>query len=312
MTGGRPGTRAGVKYGPTLAREAETVSKAQIGSAVATLVLAAGLAACGSEDGSGKGGDAKADASATPKAEAVQNAYRNTVAADTAKMTVSSKAVADGQAVTAHGAGVVDLRKGASRITLTSQGTEIEQRVVDGVVYQKPSGGQRAEIPGGKTWMKIDPARLNRSGATGQSQAGDPAEPFHYLKGAGRDDVTRVGTQTLDGTRTTHYRVSVPVASLAKDNPRQAEELRRQLGKSSLPVDLWLDDQGRLRQESVRLALHPLKGRTPGKENTQVTSTTVLRFTDFGTRADVAAPPASDTADVTDRLAKSGGSAQTG
>ncbi|MGW2642310.1 hypothetical protein [Streptomyces sp. NPDC001348] len=64
--------------------------------------------------------------------------------------------------------------------------------------------------------------------------------------------------------------------------------------------------------ESVRLALHPLKGKTPGQENTQVTSTTVLRFTDFGTRASVVAPPASDTADVTDRLAKSGGSAQTG
>lgn len=288
------------------------MSKAQIGSAVATLVLAAGLAACGSEDGSGKGGDAAAGASATPKAKAVQDAYRNTVAADTAKMTVSSRAVADGQAVTAHGTGVVDLEKGASRITLTSQGTEIEQRVVDGVVYQKPSGGQRAEIPGGKTWMKIDLARLNRSSPTGQSRASDPAAPFRYLKGVGSEDVTRVGAQTLDGTRTTHYRVSVPVSSLAKDNARQAEELQRQLGKSSLPVDLWLDDRGRLRQESVRLTLHPLKGRTPEKENAQVTSTTVLRFTDFGTKADVAAPPASDTADVTGRLTRSGGSAQSG
>ncbi|MEU5595913.1 hypothetical protein [Streptomyces sp. NPDC020298] len=288
------------------------MSKAQITSAVATLVLAAGLAACGSEDGSGKGGDAKTGTSATPKTEAVQDAYRNTVAEDTAKMTVSSKAVADGQAVTAHGTGVVDLEKGASRMTLTSQGTEIEQRVVDGVVYQKPSGGQRAKIPGGKTWMKIDLARLNRSNATGQSQASDPAAPFRYLKGVGSEDVTRIGTQTLDGTRTTHYRVAVPVSSLARDNARQAEELKRQLGKSSLPVDLWLDDRGRIRQESVRLALHPLKGRTPQKQNTQVTSTTVLRFTDFGTKASVAAPPASDTADVTGRLTRSAGSAQTG
>ncbi|MFF4394570.1 hypothetical protein [Streptomyces sp. NPDC001480] len=294
------------------------MSKAQITSAVATLVLAAGLAACGSEDGSGKGGDAEAGASATPTTEAVRDAYRNTVAADTARMTVSSKAVAEGQAVTARGTGVVDLAKGASRITLTSQGTEIEQRVVDGVVYQKPSGGRRAEIPGGKTWMKIDLARLNRSNPTGRSQVSDPAEPFRFLKGVGSEDVTRIGTQTLDGTRTTHYRVAVRLSTLTHDNARQAEELKRQLGKSSLPVDLWLDDRGRLRQESVRLNLHPLKGRTPGKENTQVTSTTVLRFTDFGTEANVAAPPASDTADVTGRLTgpggstPSGGSAQTG
>ncbi|MFI5683540.1 hypothetical protein [Streptomyces sp. NPDC051636] len=288
------------------------MSKAQIGSAVATLVLAAGLAACGSEDGSGTGGDAEGGPSATPKARAVQDAYRRTVAADTARMTVSTEAVADGQAVTAHGTGVVDLEEGASRMTLTSQGTEIEQRVVDGVVYQKPSGGQKAAVPDGRTWMKTDLARLNRSGSTGRSQVSDPAEPFRYLKGADTEDVTRVGTQTLDGTRTTHYRVAVPVSSLAPGNAGQAGELRRQLGKSSLPVDLWLDDRGRLRQESVRLTLHPLQGRTPGKQDAQVTSTTVLRFTDFGTKVSVAEPPASDTADVTGRLTRAGGSARTG
>ncbi|MEU0005355.1 hypothetical protein ABZ079_13955 [Streptomyces sp. NPDC006314] len=285
------------------------MSKVQFGSALAVLVLAAGLTGCGSEDGNGKDGDAQARPSTTPPSRAVQDAYRRTVAADTAKMTVTSKVVAEGQALTAHGSGVAGLKDGTSRVTLTSQGTTVEQRVVDGVVYQKPSGKQRGTVPGGKTWTKIDLARLARNGSAGRSQVSDPAEPVRYLKGVGSEDVTRIGTQTLDGTRTTHYRVSVPVSALSRGNAGQEQELRRQLGKSSLPLDLWLDEQGRLRQESVRLTLHPLKQRTPGRENAAVTSTTVLRFSDYGTDVQVSAPPAEDTADVTDKMTKTGTSA---
>ncbi|MFF7970285.1 hypothetical protein [Streptomyces sp. NPDC007905] len=280
--------------------------KTQTGSAVVALVLAAALTGCGNEDGSGKGGDARSGPSATPPARAVHDAYRRTVAAGTARMTVTSKVVADGQALTGHGSGVADLKDGASRLSLTSQGTTIEQRVVDGAVYQKPSGAQRGAVPDGKTWMKIDLARLARKGSAARSQVSDPAEPVRYLKSVGSEHVTRVAAQTLDGTRTTHYRVTVPVSALAQGNAGQEQELRRQLGKSSLPVDLWLDEQGRMRQESVRLTLHPLKQRTPGHEDAEMTSTTVLRFKDFGTEAEVTAPPAKDTVDVTDRMTRAG------
>ncbi|MFG2602796.1 hypothetical protein ACGFT2_04395 [Streptomyces sp. NPDC048514] len=280
------------------------MSKARTGSALAVLVLAAGLTGCGSEDGTGKGGDAQARPSATPPARAVQDAYDRTVAAGTAKMAVTTKAVADGQTLTAHGSGVADLKNGTSRVTLTSQGATVEQRVVDGVVYQKPSGGQGGTVPGGKTWMKIDLARLTKKGSAGRSQVTDPAEPVRYLKGVGSAHVTRLGTQTLDGTPTTRYRVSVPVSALTSGDAGQERELRRQLGGSSLPVELWLDEQGRLRQESVRLTLHPLKGTTPGQANAAVTSTTVLRLSDYGTGATVTAPPAGDTADVTDKMTR--------
>ncbi|MFI9803230.1 hypothetical protein ACIHEJ_02445 [Streptomyces sp. NPDC052301] len=282
------------------------MSNVRIASAAAVLVLAAGLTGCGSEDGTRAGGEAQGKPSATPPVRAVQDAYRKTVAADTAKMTVTSRADAEGRAVTAHGSGVADLKDGASRVTLTSQGSTVEQRVLDGVVYQKPSGEQRGAVPGGKTWMKIDLRRLAAKGSAAQSRVSDPAEPLRYLKDVGAEDVTRLGRQTLGSTPTTHYRVSVPVSALSQGDSAREQQLRRELGKSSLPVDLWLDGQGRLRQESVRLTLHPLKGKTPGRENTAVTSTTVLRFSDYGTQAEVAAPPAGDTADVTDKMAEAG------
>ncbi|MFF7236372.1 hypothetical protein [Streptomyces collinus] len=285
--------------------------KTQTASAVTALVLAAAaLTGCGSEDGSAPAGDVRG--AATPPARAVQNAYRATLAAGTARMTVTSKVVAEGQALTGHGSGVADLAHGASRFDLTSQGTTIEQRVVDGAVYQRPTGARRGAVPGGKTWMKIDLARLGRTGPAGGSRPTDPMEPLRYLKDAGRAHVTRVGDQTLDGTRTTHYRVAVPVSVLARGDAGQEQELRRQLGTDRLPVEVWLDGQGRLRRERVLLTLHPLKQRTPGHGNTRVTSTTEVRLTDFGTDVKVTAPPAADTADVTGRTTGSAGTAQAG
>ncbi|MFI2645451.1 hypothetical protein [Streptomyces sp. NPDC018610] len=287
------------------------MSRARIATAVATLSLVLGVSACGngSGNGAGKGASTGAGASTTPRAEAVQDAYRKTVAADSARMTLTSEAVTEGQKVTAHGDGVVDLKDRASRMTLTSQGSTVEQRVVHDTVYQKPSDTKRTGLPAGKTWTSIDLKRLVRSGSASSSRASDPAEPLGYIEHVRPQDVTHVGEDTVDGASTAHYRVDVPVSTLAKGNAAQADELRRQLGATSLPVDLWLDDEGRLRQESVRMTLRPLKQRTPGRENTRLTSTTVLKFSDFGTDADVTPPPARDTADVTDKLIKSDGSA---
>ena len=61
---------------------------------------------------------------------------------------------------------------------------------------------------------------------------------------------------------------------------------------------MWLDDQGRLRQETIRLTLRPQSGQ--GQKSQTVTSTTTLRFSDFGTEAEIEEPAAGDTVDVTD------------
>ncbi|MFF0160784.1 hypothetical protein ACFYRY_25105 [Streptomyces sp. NPDC005263] len=287
------------------------MSRTRVGSAVAVVMLVAGAAGCG---GTGDTADAAGSPSSGPEktddSRVVRAAYDRTRAADTAKLTVSTKAVADGQSVTAQGTGAVDLAKGDSRMTLVSQGSRIEQRVVDGIVYQKPPAGQRGPLPEGKTWMKIDPARLARSGS-GDARASDPVEPFGYVEKLGSGKVTRIGTRTLNGTRTTHYRVNIDVSTLARGDSGQARELRRQLGTSSVPVDLWLDEKGRLRQETVRLALRPLRDSSPtDREDTRVTSTTTLRFDDFGTRVNVEPPPSAQTADVTAELSDAATSSQ--
>ncbi|KAA0932264.1 DUF7537 family lipoprotein [Streptomyces apricus] len=261
------------------------------------LVLTAGVAGCsdGGDGGDGKTKGGAKGASSTQGAsesQVVRAAHRKTTSAESARMSLVSEATADGKTATVRGTGVMDLEDGDSTMTMTAQGQKIEQRILDGVVYQKAPAGQRARLglPDGKTWMKIDPAKLNGSGG----QVNDPAESFGFTEGVTDRDVTKVGTETIDGTRTTHYRVKVAVKDLAKGDQAKADQLEKQLGTSTLPLEMWLDDEGRLRQETIELTLAPQK----------VTSTTTLKFTDFGTEANVEAPPAKDTADVTKKLAK--------
>ncbi|MCX4236631.1 DUF7537 family lipoprotein [Streptomyces ortus] len=267
------------------------------------LVLTAGVSACsgGDDGGDGKKDGAKGASSTKGASESqvVRAAHEKTTAADSAKMALATEATAAGKTVTVRGTGVMDLEDGASTMTMTSQGQKIEQRVLDGVVYQKAPAEQRAQLdlPKGKTWMKIDPAKLNGAGG----QVNDPAESFGYTKGVSDRDVTKVGTETVDGTRTTHYRVKVAVKDLAKGDRAKADQLEKQLGTSTLPLEMWIDDEGRLRQETIKLTLKPQAGG--GQKDQTVTSTTTLKFSDFGTEADVEAPPAADTVDVTKKLA---------
>ncbi|WP_314416459.1 DUF7537 family lipoprotein [Streptomyces kroppenstedtii] len=267
------------------------------------LVLTAGVSACsgGDDGGDGKKDGAKGASSTKGASESqvVRAAHEKTTAADSAKMALATEATAAGKTVTVRGTGVMDLEDGASTMTMTSQGQKIEQRVLDGVVYQKAPAEQRAQLdlPKGKTWMKIDPAKLNGAGG----QVNDPAESFGYTKGVSDRDVTKVGTETVDGTRTTHYRVKVAVKDLAQGDRAKADQLEKQLGTSTLPLEMWIDDEGRLRQETIKLTLKPQAGG--GQKDQTVTSTTTLKFSDFGTEADVEAPPAADTVDVTKKLA---------
>lgn len=267
------------------------------------LVLTAGVTACSNGDDStdGKSENKAKSAAASPASESqvVRAAHRKTTAADTAKMTLATEMTAAGKTATVRGAGVMDLEDGDSDMTLTSAGEEIEQRVLDGVIYQKAPAEQRAQLkmPEGKTWMKIDPARLGGSGG----QVNDPAESFAYTKGVTNGDVTKVGTETIDGARTTHYRVKVDVKDLAQGDQAKAEQLRKQLGTSTLPLEMWIDDEGRLRQETIKVTLRP--EATEGQKNQTVTNTTTLKFSDFGTEADVEEPAAGDTVDVTKKLA---------
>ncbi|MGW7053907.1 hypothetical protein [Streptomyces sp. NPDC054887] len=272
---------------------------------VAGAVACTALVACGSdgsEPGAKSAGEGKA-AEKSPGARedgtaAVRTAYERTAEAETARMTLRTSA--EGRTVSANGQGVIDLAEGDSEMTLTADGQRIEQRVVDGVLYQKLPEAQQAKVPGKKPWVKIDLKKAARQSGGGSSQANDPAESAAFAKGVTDKDVRKLGTERVGGTDTTRYRVTVDVDKLAGSGDRaKAEQLKRQLGPT-LPMDVWLDDDGRIRRQQIDMRVNAPDGdRSGGPRKAEVR--TVVEFSDFGAELDAEAPPAARTADMTGR-----------
>lgn len=265
------------------------------------------LTGCGGDGESESKGDASPSATTgqgggqEQGTTAVRAAYDKTAEAESARMTVRMKMAAEGTTVTSDGEGVLDLAEGDSVMTIEAQGERLEQRVVDQVLYQK-APGQKA--PGGKPWIKIDLQKVAEQQGVNNQQIGDPAQTAAYAKAITDKDVTEVGTEKVDGVNTTHYRVSVDVARLPG-----GDQMRKQLGPT-LPMQVWLDDEGRLRRQQIDMTVkgpasasaEPDGGAAPQ----QLKMTTVMEFSDFGTEVDAEAPRADQVTDMTDKVLRGG------
>lgn len=222
---------------------------------------------------------------------AVAQAAQATRAAGTAQ--VSFTAGVAGQTV--RGRGYVDLKGRAADLSLSlPQGTLREIYKGTRLYLKLPSSLRKGPLAK-RPWALIDVSAVARArgidlGAL-QSQ-GDPSRTLDQLRSAGQ--VRKVGTETVRGVETTHFKAVVDLRKAAEQNgaSRQATQtLIRQLGRSSIPVDVWLDDQKRLRRE--RFAL-PIQSQT---------ATITFELYDFGTSHRVTPPPASQVTDVTRRAA---------
>jgi hypothetical protein len=167
-------------------------------------------------------------------------------------------------------------------------GPPIDAVFDNATVYEKFPPALGAALPQGKSWVKVDLATAGKSvgvdvGSLSQTQAGDPSQTLDYLRGAS-DNVTRVGTEDVRGTQTTHYRVVVDLNKAAEQSPTAREAIKstiKLLGSSTQPLDLWVDAQGRVRQMkyTVDLSKSKVAASTPDVPGS-VTFT--LNLFDFG------------------------------
>lgn len=285
-------------------------------------VLAAGLlagtalAGCGSEEGeSGEKAAEPGTEKRNDAAEVVLTAHEKTVAAGTAEMTMTVEAAVGGRQRTATGDGTIDLTDGTSGMTIEMGGERIEQRIVDRTLYQKLPAALREKLSGDKPWIKVDLQEVAaRNGTVGGLRIENPAQAVDYAKALSDDDAERLDTERIDGVNTTHYRVTVDVEELAGEDTARGERLRQQLGES-LPMDLWLDEQDRIRRQQFEVSLDNASSGTRSPQDSgnareqqprDAKVRTVIEFGDFGTEVDVSAPPAEETADVTDKLSGQG------
>jgi hypothetical protein len=139
----------------------------------------------------------------------------------------------------------------AEQATQTIPGTgQVELVSAGGKTYVKLPDPSNAAKP----WYVLSTASKNSTVATiagliGPLEGATSLNTFGLLAGAA-SSVQAVGSQTVDGVATTHYKVVIDPTKLPASNP-----LKSSIGTKPLPVDGYLDAQGRPIQVGVTISL---------------------------------------------------------
>jgi hypothetical protein len=187
-------------------------------------------------------------------------------------------------------------------------GFDMELFLVDGVMYMSTSTfaalGADTDASGGKDWVSMD---LNdvvpgfESFAKLGSGQNDPSQAFEYLKGA--SEVQLVGTEDVDGESTRHLRGTLDLEKAVSQLPADAQEevrttmdqFQSQFGSTSMPFDVWVDDQGRIRRMTYALKSSP--------DAAQALSMSItVDITDYDADMDFDVPSRDEAVDLNDLL----------
>ncbi|MED7823506.1 DUF1396 domain-containing protein [Streptomyces chiangmaiensis] len=273
------------------------VERGAVGAALAALVLSGGAVACS------KGG-AEESPRMTPAAavaEAAKNADQITSMHYRLTGTVPGEGRVSGEARMS-----MEPLAMAMKMTAEDQSTDgpVEVRLVDKAMYI--GGAAAAKEMNGKSWIKFDLAALGADKELNADQLGagqadrNPAQESTFLTGSKR--VTKVGTETVGGVRTTHYKGDVTVdemrASLKKQHLDKTTLERREksldqyekMGAGTITMDMWIDGSD-----------HTKQFRTRSDTDKGVLDMTIT-FLDFNKPVSVTAPPAKDTLSLADMM----------
>jgi hypothetical protein len=216
------------------------------------------------------------------------------------------------------GFGALDLAAGRADLTFDLSGVgadaprRLAVRVIGATTYldftgQSLPGG--ATLPPGKHWVRVDDT--GAPGFNSLSPFGDinthPTRALQSLRGVA-SSVRLIGTEKVRGVTTTRYRGDValvdvlrsPAPGGAGQQQPAAREALAKLGDARIPVDVWIDGDGRARriQETVTAAAFaPVE---PGAAGDHTIITNSVEFSDFGRPVHVVAPPVAETIAVTD------------
>ena len=190
-------------------------------------------------------------------------------------------------------------------------------RIIGDTTYQRMPEELRGQAPGGEPWWKIDMGRFYREqyGASPSELSGgapsDPAAQLGYLKGVS-DAVEEAGKGKVRSVPTTRYRATIDLEKAAEAEEGAAREATRkmaeQLGARELPVEVWLDEDGRVRRYRMTM---PVAKAPQGGPSMEGRVTVVQELWDFGVPVRVEPPPPGQTEDMTDKLMKQGAQRQT-
>jgi hypothetical protein len=264
--------------------------------AIASLALTVAFAGCGSSSD-----DTEREA-VNPLAKAVSA----TQAESTARMTFTTQGDVAGQSIKGNGSGIVQFKPAKAQLNLkmSAAGQEIAiDEVMDGTtMYMKLPKQAMAGVPGGKSWIKLDLDKASGGALSGAMNASqDPASQLKLLTAL--SGAKEVGKEKIGGDQTTHYHGELDYKQVAKSGPedlRKAADLAlKVMANTTIPVDVWVDGKGRVRQQRLELNTKAVSG-SPGQKQTMT-----IGYSDFGVDASgIKAPADSDAYDATAQTAK--------
>ena len=243
------------------------------------LVLAALLSACG-------GGSSQPAASAPAPARDLSAVRSRTVGAGTAHFTLAIAARVAGAAVRSNETGSISFAKRQAHLYKLLPGGGLPQELIlDGpYTYTNANVDAALHDPTVRPWTKLDIRRLPAA------QRNRPDELEHvralaYLVGGVRR-ARRIGTATVDGAPTTHYRGRVDPDRVVAGTPAAERDGVRTAVRSDFlgtpfAADFWVDGKGRVRRVVVAY-------RTPNGGRIEVDGT----YSQFGEKVDLDLPPA--------------------
>ncbi|MDH6488036.1 DUF1396 domain-containing protein [Streptomyces sp. SAI-127] len=264
-----------------------------IGAGLAAVALAAGAVSCS------KGGEESPEM--TPAA-AVAKAAKNTEDITSFHYRMKGEMPEQGQVQAEAAMRTKPDIAMSMKMTAAGQGSA-EIRLVDKAMYIGGNAELAKEMDG-KKWMKFDLSGLDKDGGLGATAPGagqadqNPASMSTFLNGA--KDVKKVGTETVDGVKTTHYAGDVTLAELKasfKDADKSVREQREKsteqlekLGLDKFTMDMWVDGEDHAKQ--FRMQGDADKGKFD----------MTFTFLDYNKPVTVTAPPAKDTADLAEMM----------
>lgn len=259
--------------------------------AFATVLLAGGSVACG---GGAKTGAAVADPPEVTPAAAVAKAAKKSEDIASLHYRISGTVPGKGRLEAEASMNTQPLAMSMKMTAAADQGGngQLEIRFVDKVMYVGGSA-VRPEKLNGKSWLSAAPAMWGRGGVDNQSYGvlpsqlqASPLSQSTLLTGS--KDLRLIGTETVDGAKTTHYKGTVNSKGLIRERLDQFMQLEV---SDPLTMDLWIDSADRTKQFRVR-AEH--NDGTVGTGDGPLDLT--ITFLDINQPVTIKAPPTKDTA----------------
>jgi hypothetical protein len=237
---------------------------------LALLVLPLALAACG-------GSKAK-NANSGPPLDVVRTAAQKTAKAGSAHLALTANVVTGGQNVDLQGTGAFDTASHQGMLHATFSASALSgtiDEVLNGTDLYLKSDIFSVGLPAGKTWIKIDLAKAAKSrGVNLQTLlAQDPSQAMQALQSI--SGAVKLGTATIAGVSTTHYRAQLDPAKL----PAALRNVRG--------YEVWVGNDGYVRRV-----------KAVASAGTSVTATVTTDLSSFGSKVGVTVPPSGETYNV--------------